>query len=139
VKKPSPFLAAAMLTALLAPAGAVAASASTTGPINLGECTVNGLADSVLALSYASSFTTVDGLSISFINGGTAPATSIDFLVRYGGRSYDLIANGSFASQTPVTQSFDGVDRAAFTQDAAQCSVRSATFADGTAWHAEII
>jgi hypothetical protein len=135
MKKFSPLLAAAAFTAILIPAGAQAA---TSAPIGVEECAVQQLTGSVRDLSYSTSFaTSVDGLRVSFVNHGSTPATSVDFLVRYGGRSYDIVANGTFTSGVPVTQDFDGIDNAPFSGDAAQCAVRSATFADGTAWRAE--
>jgi hypothetical protein len=72
-------------------------------------------------------------LQIAFVNRAGVAATNVRFLVRTGRTQQTIDATGSFASGTPIVQTFTPA-AASYDAASASCEVESVTFADGTTW-----
>jgi hypothetical protein len=76
---------------------------------------------------------TLNSLQISFVNHAPVAAKDVKFLVRYAGATETIDDRGTFSQNVAIEQSFDpSVDL--FGNGAADCTVASVTFADGTTW-----
>jgi hypothetical protein len=76
----------------------------------------------------------VGNLRITFVNQAPQAATHVRFAVRYADRTQVVEDAGTFASGTPITENFAPAGNAPFAGSAAECSVLSVTFADGSTW-----
>jgi hypothetical protein len=75
----------------------------------------------------------LNSLQISFVNHAPVAAKDVKFVVRYAGASETIDDRGTFSNNVAIEQSFDPSVNL-FGNGAANCSVASVTFADGTTW-----
>ena len=76
----------------------------------------------------------VGNLRITFVNQAPQAATHVRFAVRYADRTQVVDDAGTFSSGTPITQDFAPAGNAPYGGSAAECSVLSVSFADGSTW-----
>jgi hypothetical protein len=75
----------------------------------------------------------LNSLQISFVNHAPVAAKDVKFLVNYRGATETIDDRGTFSNNVVIDQSFaQSVNL--FGNGAAECSVASVTFADGTTW-----
>lgn len=99
-------------------------------PIGVTRCDVSQLS---YVLPEGGIAPSLNSLQISFVNHAPVAAKNVKFVVRFGGASETIVDRGTFSQNVAIEQSFDpSVD--IFGNGAADCSVASVTFADGTTW-----
>lgn len=143
MKSPSPSIALAFAAALtlaaafgLCPSVAGADADATASPIKVDHCTMAEQAAMVnpkIGLRLA----TAAGLTIVYTNERDVAAGDIHFRVRYAGSTLTFVDRGTFAPHAKISREFDSFS-AVFSGSAADCSVTSATFVDGTRWDAPV-
>ena len=72
-------------------------------------------------------------LEISFVNHAPVAAKDVRIVVSYAGQTQTIVDRGTYSPNITIDQTFDP-RTTAFGSGAAQCSVSSVTFADGTTW-----
>ena len=70
-------------------------------------------------------------ITISYVNGGAVPATSVAFAVRIGKATETIVDKGTFSPGTTITHDF--AEGGLFSA-ASAIEVEQVTFADGTSW-----
>ncbi|HTW84629.1 MAG TPA: hypothetical protein VMD91_11210 [Candidatus Sulfotelmatobacter sp.] len=112
-------------------AAALPASAQQgVSPVSVVGCAVNVQENGAYNEGASPTFSSGD-LSISFVNNGDRPATAVEFAVHAGGQTQTIVAQGSFAPGTEITNDFVPTVAAP-----TSCDVEAVTFSDGTTWHA---
>jgi hypothetical protein len=102
-------------------------------PVSVVSCDYSAVqGPGALTIPEAAAFQ-VSNLRITFVNQAPLAATNVRFAVRYADRTQIIDDSGTFSSGTPVTQDFTPVVNAQY-GGAAECSVQSVTFADGSTW-----
>jgi hypothetical protein len=125
------FLASLAATTLGVSAAVLPASAQQgVSPVSVVGCAVNVTQNGPYGEGAGPTFGTGD-LSISFVNNSDRAATAVQFDVRSGGQEQTIVAQGSFAPGTQITNDF--VPQFA---EPTSCEVEAVTFADGSTWHA---
>jgi hypothetical protein len=76
---------------------------------------------------------TLNSLQISFVNHAPVAAKDVKFVVSYAGASETIDDRGTFSNDVAIEHNFDPSVNL-FGNGAAECSVASVTFADGTTW-----
>ncbi len=125
------FTLAPTLTAL---AATLAVSTSPTPqaqyPVGVTRCDV---AENSYVLPEGGISPQLNSLQISFVNHAPVAAKDVKFVVRYAGASETIDDHGTFSHDVAIEHTFDPSANL-FGNGAAECSVASVTFADGTTW-----
>jgi hypothetical protein len=110
----------------------VAPYTAATSPVSVVACDYFTIG-SAASLPELTPFQT-GNLRITFVNQAPQAATHVRFAVRYADRTQVVDEAGTFSSGTPITQDFAPAGNAAYGGSAAECSVLSVTFVDGSTW-----
>ncbi len=78
----------------------------------------------------------VSGVSLRFVNLGAVAATRMNIALHYQGAAETMVASGTFAARNPIDRNVAAFSGALYAGASADCSVTSATFADGSTWNA---
>ena len=70
-------------------------------------------------------------VTVSFVNAGNVPVTSVQFLIRNGKQTATVTDNGTFSAGTPITHDFAVGPEF---DNASAIEVEKVTLADGTSW-----
>jgi len=114
-----------------ASAGA-ALSPPNAAPITIRECSVGEDAARMNPLIGVQPPRT-SGVTIAYVNDADVAASEIHFRVKYRGRTLAFVDRGAFPPHAKLTRTFANMSEV-FTGNSADCSVTSATFADGSRW-----
>ena len=129
-------IATAMTTAIATgsatPSNAQSNVAYTNNPVSIAHFSVNPVHwTSTLIWGGMSSVVIGSDITISFVNTGSEPATSVLFAVHSGRTTEIIVDKGTFSPGTSITHTFaEGPEY----DGASTIEVRQVTFADGTAW-----
>lgn len=124
--------AAAIAVSAAVPGGAQQRVAYQNNPVRIQHVsTAQGYVSPSTAFGGSWAIPTSADLSISFVNAGNVPATSVAFTLRSGNDTETVVDKGSFAPGASITHDFEV--GAAF-GSATHIEVESVTFADGTSW-----
>jgi hypothetical protein len=125
-------LAALASSALPAAADGNAAPAAT--PITIGHCTVDeATAIQAPKIGFRTSF--ADGIVIAYTNERDTAATEVRFRIKYAGQTLVFVDRTNVAAHAKADREFSKFT-AVYIGSKVDCSVLSATFADGTRWDA---
>jgi hypothetical protein len=120
--------------ALTALAATLAVSTSPTPPaqypIAVTRCDI---VQNVIPFPYdAGAFPGTNTLDVSFVNHAPVAAKDVRIVVTFQGSTETIDDRGTFSQNVAIDHTFD--PSAGFGSGAAQCSVASAQFADGSVW-----
>ena len=130
---------AAMLLSASAIAGAETIAYGTTSPVALSSFTIhesdasNQNGDGGALPRYVAS-----GLTLDFVNRANVAATGVTFLLTGGKHAQRIVDRGTFEQGVSILHTYD-VDDGLSDPDDAVVEVTDVDFADGGAWHAQVV
>jgi len=115
--------------------GAPSSQVQAAAPIRIERCAVNVrsfLQDPFNGMR----MNFVSGISLRFVNVRDVAATRVNISLHYQGATETMVAGGTFAAGDLIDRDVAAFSAALYAGPSPNCSVTSATFADGSTWSA---